>query len=912
MKKVFILFCLGTFITANRVWADTVQEGQSTEGKDFWVTFLQADQDANNDLTQSLSFSSRENCEVTVTQPFTGWDTTLNVNANQLVQLQLYSGNVIGSTARAAQAQSGIICYSVNSQKVDTCALHVTASANIAVFATSYKKATFDATNVLPTASLLDEYVIQTYTPSDHGGVSSTQGSHFCIVAAENNVIVDYIPTVETQAVRNAKTRQAGGYSLTHEDSLYLNWQQGDTMTTPILKKGQVYYVWTGKADDEIADISGTWVKARDNKKIAVFQGCPHTNIPYQTKERDHIFSQAMPTQYWGNTFAVTASNGRGRDIYRIMALNDETEVYLKGVAADGGDSLVYTFDFASNPKHYWEFEIGKKGIKPKTGRWKDQVLPDPLIANTDPNNNNANGIITTSCPCALHLFLTSKNYDNVSDGDPAMLWVNPIEQQIDHVTFATYSSKNGTTAHNVNIVTANPDSMYLDGSLMSSSEFTQMPYSKSVSGEIVYYFAQKSLGSVAATHTLQNTNGSFIAHVYGFTSNESYGFSAGGATKSLAQYIIINGDTLRAGQENNLCGKDSVHFSCRPDYEYEKIVWDFGDGIKDSTEGNESVIHIYPTEYKTYNASCTIRRSSSNLCKGEKASVTIPIIVNIGTIQIGVKGDSIPRCSTQGSAIKYYIFLDNPSKTDLKTKSIISFDSIAQHDGFDDSKLTITKDTFIIDVPSTAQEHKYYGIHVFIDSKCKDSQTDTTITFQIEYYKNYVEQRFRTATETVIGIDSALFNQQATEPYDYLSNFVWTVNDVVIPNQQNSVLHLQDGGDIEAEYMVCFTLHKSDGADSTICSCPIKINPNKNDTLEYVNNSEAIVIQVNCAQAGDQVFVNALEEGTATWYSPDGNVFATAQLPKGGGLIKAPNKAGLYVLKVDAGHQRTFKFIVK
>lgn len=51
--------------------------------------------------------------------------------------------------------------------------------------------------------------------------------------------------------------------------------------------------------DNAEGDLSGTYVKARNGKKIAVFQGCPHTNIPYQVKQRDHIFSQAMPTQYW-------------------------------------------------------------------------------------------------------------------------------------------------------------------------------------------------------------------------------------------------------------------------------------------------------------------------------------------------------------------------------------------------------------------------------------------------------------------------------------------------------------------------------------------------------------------------------------------------------------------------------------
>ena len=159
----------------------TVAEGQSTEGKDFWVTFMQADQDDNNSLQLQLSISSREDCNVTITNPFTSYSETVSVTAGQMKLVTLYSGNVLSNNARSAMATTGKVCYAVNSEKVDTCALHVTSTKNISLFATNYKKATFDATNVLPTASLLDEYIIQTYTPSDHGGTGATQGSHLLL-----------------------------------------------------------------------------------------------------------------------------------------------------------------------------------------------------------------------------------------------------------------------------------------------------------------------------------------------------------------------------------------------------------------------------------------------------------------------------------------------------------------------------------------------------------------------------------------------------------------------------------------------------------------------------------------------------------------------------------------------------------
>ena len=92
-----VLLCCLLVAPFGRMMADTVVDGQSTEGKDFWVTFMQADQDDNNILELSLSISSRENCEVTITNPFTGFTQNVSVTANQMQLVELYSGNVLSS-----------------------------------------------------------------------------------------------------------------------------------------------------------------------------------------------------------------------------------------------------------------------------------------------------------------------------------------------------------------------------------------------------------------------------------------------------------------------------------------------------------------------------------------------------------------------------------------------------------------------------------------------------------------------------------------------------------------------------------------------------------------------------------------------------------------------------------------------
>ena len=881
-KQLFnaLLCCLLMVPFVGAEAQSTVVEGQSTEGKDFWVTFMQADQDPNNDLTLSLSISSRENCEVTIVNPYSGYSEKVNVTAGEMQLVELYSGNVLVSNARSTMATTGKVCYAVNSETVDTCALHVTSTANISLFATNYKKATFDATNVLPTASLLDEYIIQTYTPSDHGGVSSTQGSHFAIIAAEDNTVVDYIPTEPTEAINTAKSAYdfSGGVGMDQEQLALAAWEAGDTLHSPVLMKGQVYYVWTGKKDKDAGDLSGTYVKARDGKKIAVFQGCPHTNIPYQTKERDHIFSQAMPTQYWGNTFVLTASAGRHKDYIRVLALDDGTEVRING-------NLVHTFNFANERKQYWEFIIGDQGTYAQNGSC----------------------VLTTSCPCAVHLFMASKKADNVNDGDPAMLWVNPIEQQIDQVTFATYSSKNGTTAHYVNVVTDQPEKMTIIGGTTTPT----MTF-KQVDGSSTYHYAQVSLGSQATSYTLKSDGSNFIAHVYGFTSNESYGYSAGGATKPLTQFITINGQIFSPDTENTLCGEDTIKFACHPDYEYNKIEWFFGDGTNDLTN-KDSVPHYYK-ESGVYNAYVLIYRESSNVCVGQNAVDSIPIKVTIGRYQFSIDNIEIP-CPEDGKAYVGKVYYSNEGKVNLHGDNVtIEFDDVAKLDGFKNSELIVNDDYFGITIPATAKPDTKYGIHLVIASDCGGA--DTTMNFMVNFDKDVITQRY----DNVLGLLTAPFDGKE------LSDFQWyrTSDSTAIEGQISSNLNFYDlpyGGNTTDTYYVCFTINKGKEDEVKTCACAKAFSDNT-DKHNFGPDSTGLNITANYAiQSGGKVFVNADWKGEkdiecyAQWIDASGHVYQNMRfdVPDGGCTIDVPAESGLYLLYVQTGKgSRSFKFIIQ
>lgn len=879
----------------------TVVDGQSTEGKDFWVTFLKTDSYDGDDkpIELSLSISAKQACSVTIENAYSKYSKTITLAAGELHEELLYTG-----TAKSAATNNDAVkCYSINNEKVDTTAVHVTSTAPISLFASNWKSKSFDATNVLPTPSLLDEYYIQSYPPSAHGG-DTQQGTHFAIVAAEDNTVVEYVPTVATEGIRDFQTQYNNWgdqvFEMYPQYKRFQNFRNiGDTLLSDTLMAGQVWYVWTGIGGGDDYDLSGTYVKARDNKKIAVFQGAPHTNIPYQIRDRDHIFSQAMPTKYWGNTFAITGSMTRGRDKIRIMALNDETEVRING-------KLVHTFHFdtddtpsgaqvvqcAPKNKRTFEFEIGTKGIS-CTDKDKKFSLADPLIEGTS-------CFIETSCPVAVHLFMVSNKYDNTDKADPAMVWINPIEQVIEKITFATYKSSN---THYYNVVTTkdNIENMFLDG--LQITGFT--PVEGSNDG---YYFKRENI--THGTHTLQGKKG-FIAHVYGYGERESYGYSAGGATKPLTQYITINGQIFTPDTENTLCGEDTIKFACHPDYEYEKIEWYFGDGASDKTN-KDSVPHYY-AESGNYNAYVLIYRKSSNVCVGQNAVDSIPITVTIGRYEFGIGDPDIP-CPEDGREYVGRIPYTNAGKVNLHGDNVtIEFDAVAKADGFDESMLKVEDSYFQINIPNTAKPETTYGIHLVIESDCGGA--DTILHFMLNYDKDIITQRY----DNVLGLLASTFEGKELTDYQW-----YRVSDsTAIEGQVSANLNFYDlpyGGNINDAYYVCFTIGKGTSSETRTCACAKAFNTNA-DKQNFGNDSTSLTINATYSVvAGGKVFVNANWEGKtdlecyAQWITASGRVYGDLKfdIPDGGCTIPAPTEKGLYLLRVVTGKgNRSFKFII-
>ena len=274
---------------------------QSTEGTEFWATFLNNEntREGSSIMRLSLIASSRENATVTVQNPQMGWKTSFYVTANKVAQLEI------------PHAQ----CYNYYDGSVQKRGLKVTSTAPISLYASNFREYTYDATIVLPVTALGKDYIIQIFE-------NELMAKEFGIVATTNNTQVTITPHARTSDghVKNAS------YIVT-------------------LNAGETYQVMS---EDGGSDFSGSRVEA--NHPIAVFAGHKCINVPTGNPWCDHIVEQQMPTQMWGKQFALTKTGSMNSDRVMITAKEDGTVVKVNGSTITTLKALQsYTYRLTAN-----------------------------------------------------------------------------------------------------------------------------------------------------------------------------------------------------------------------------------------------------------------------------------------------------------------------------------------------------------------------------------------------------------------------------------------------------------------------------------------------------------------------------------------------------------------------------------
>ncbi|MGV3639010.1 MAG: PKD domain-containing protein, partial [Adhaeribacter sp.] len=500
-----------------------LSQAASHKGKDFWIAYAGQADNANSRMSLYLTAETNATAAVTIGgSPVPGSPFALKARQTTIVDIDPAAAHVFAAG------------------QVENKGIHVTAGEPLVVYAHLHFGARnrSSASLVLPTEALGQDYYSLNYTQPISGLPAGEKAfSQLTVVAAEDQTQVQITPAAATTANQAARVP----FLVT-------------------LQAGQVYQVQAA------ADLSGSRVTTlvpgnATCKKIGVFTGSTYVRFGCPSAlGAENLYQQAYPVHTWGRSFVTNPFATRPGDLVRILASQDDTQVWV-----DGQPSLI---------------------------SYRGGFLELPLSAAAH---------ITADKPIAVAQYATAQNCDtrNVNQNSPAypadmdMLVLNPTEQGLRQTVFpAAYAAKTASAAK---------ASQYLSVVLKSAAaaSFTINGRKPAAAFQPVGRSGYSALTEdiTAATKVdpvfVLSADDNFNASTYWFSTQESYAYSAGTALENLAAVL----EPLPAP----ICAGAPLQLNFRLPYAPRQLLWDFGDGSAPVTQsdvnGRVSPPHAYQRE---------------------------------------------------------------------------------------------------------------------------------------------------------------------------------------------------------------------------------------------------------------------------------------------------------------------------
>ena len=543
-----------TSVEGGGSWWNT--EYNTTEDTLFYVTFM-ASEGAKTEDEQNMSLylhaTARQNTTVTITNPNDlNWSMSFNINAS--------NGRGRGSSGKIPNTQA----YLEQQDTIYNRGLIVRSNHPISLYATNYKPAFYDGTNILPYSALYKEYVVQTF-------MTDQNATEFAIIATENNqqFTLHIKETIINDTLIN-------NYYTYREDSIKY------TIKTILLNKGQSYLY---RARNATSSLSGSYICS--DFPFAMFNGCQGAKVPTNYGVNNHLYSQATSDDQWGKTFIATPTNNQSRDIIRITAAQPNTSVYKDGHFLVMLDSLETYQDTLVSQCYYptdRHQTAGRFTYEPHSAFY------------TSSKAIECNIYQTSYAFSTISLETTSLDTDNDTTiyysskyGSPVLSPITPQEYGLRTCVFTTFSQAN-VKEHYVNVVvpTNAVNSMRLNGNSISSESLNNAQFHV-VDGNSYYSYAIIRISDGA--HILSNSQATFTARVYGLgnvidnngivTNWESYAYNAGSRVMRSADFLIDD----QYVKSKTICVNDpAVKFTSIIRYDYDNVRWEFH-GSTDSAQ---------------------------------------------------------------------------------------------------------------------------------------------------------------------------------------------------------------------------------------------------------------------------------------------------------------------------------------
>ncbi|MDR0849417.1 MAG: hypothetical protein LBN10_10360, partial [Propionibacteriaceae bacterium] len=266
-----------------------------------------------------------------------------------------------------------------------------------------------------------------------------------------------------------------------------------------VIQLGEVYE-WNASFD-----VTGTLVTS--DKPVSVFAGNQCANIPIGVTFCDHIVEQMTSTSSWGKTFVTFPLATRSSDTFRVLADVDGTVVTINKGGVEENQTLA-------------------------AGKFYEFVSGVPTT-------------ITATQPVLVAQYSNGGSWDHTV-ADPFMTLIPPYEQGFTASTFATPTE--GFTGHYVNITapTTSLAGVTLDGVPVPVADWEPIPGSdySGVAIPIAPGFHHVEAG--VAVQVI----------VYGFGTDDSYGYPSGMRTAqiALATTLTLNPTSVTGSAGTQLC----------------------------------------------------------------------------------------------------------------------------------------------------------------------------------------------------------------------------------------------------------------------------------------------------------------------------------------------------------------------
>jgi gliding motility-associated-like protein len=457
-----------------------VAQDFSNKGKEFYLCFpTHVPNSTANLATLSIYITSDRASSGTITMGNGAFTGTFNIAANGLQEIQIpWAGNRHISNAEA----NTVIRKSINI-KVNP------GMPPVVAYAQQWAGARSCATLLLPVNVLGKKYYVSSFTQTpggDNAGVQSR--SQFQIIAIKNNTVVTITPR------KNGVLQTPITVSLPNAGDMY-EYQSTD-----------------GAAPSQ--DLTGTYIESVASASggclpIAVFSGS--SNVTFGSigctvgSSYDPLWQQAYPVSTWGKNFGFIPTQGYPNgNPYRVMASENNTNIYFNGVlTATINAGEIYPAAFTNTPA----------------------LLAAPTY-------------ITADKPVCVTQYAqrNSCSGNGNTQGDPDMVILNPIEQNISDISIFS-STNQAITQQFVNVLTKtiSTPSFLVNGAPVDPTRGNWQP----VATMPGYSYLRYSLSGFSAVR-LQGDSG-FNAIAYGWGANESYAYSAGTYIRDLSQQLGVN-----------------------------------------------------------------------------------------------------------------------------------------------------------------------------------------------------------------------------------------------------------------------------------------------------------------------------------------------------------------------------------